>query len=229
MSNSQVLNDSHIKAPTWDDIEWQPLFHPGEAALLVIDPQNDILKPEGNMAFRNVWQHAETTVPAIASLVRAARESKIPVFWFRYGRASNGKDVFDGTMVGARVRAMRSLVPGMYDEGTWDADIIDELKELMTEDDFVIDKAAAGCFEGTNLDKYLRNMGVKNLILTGYLTDFCVANTSRQAYDKDYGVLIVEDACASYSVSNHNATLDIHRANFGPVVTTETTLALMRK
>lgn len=215
-----------IVAPTWDDIEWQPFFKPEEAALLVIDPQNDILLKEGNMAFRGVWHHTESTVPAIASLVRAAREKDIPVLWFRYMRAANGKDVFEGTMNGARVRAMRDLVPDMYDEGTWDADIIDELKELIDDRDFVIDKSAAGCFEGTNLDKYLRNMGVRSLVLCGYLTDFCVANTARAAYDKDYGVVIVEDACASYSESNHDATLQVHRANFGPVLSAKETIDL---
>lgn len=222
------VDHSRITTPTWDDIAWEPMFHTDDAALLVIDPQNDILMPEGNMAFRGVYHHAPSTVPHIKTLVAEARTTNMPVFWFRYLRAANGRDVFEGTMSSARIKKFRSLVPGMYDEGTWDADIIDELKELMVDQDYLIDKSAAGCFEGTNLDKYLRGLGIKHLVVTGYLTDFCVANTARQAYDKDYGVILVEDACASYSVANHDSTLSVHRQNFGPVLSTEDTLALLR-
>lgn len=216
-----------IQAPTWDDIPWEPIFTTADAALLVIDPQNDILMPEGNMAFRGVYHHAASTVPKIQALVGEARRCSVPIFWFRYMRASNGRDVFPQTMASARINEFRSLVPKIYDEGTWDADIIDDLKAMARDEDFLIDKGSAGCFEGTNLDKYLRGLGVRHLVVTGYLTDFCVASTARQAYDKDYGVILVADACASYSVTNHESTLSVHRQNFGPVLSTDEVLGLL--
>jgi nicotinamidase-related amidase len=212
---------------TWDEVEWRPLFHANESALLVIDPQNDILEEKGNMSFHLLWRDHRDTIDRIAELVRGARAADMPVFWFRYMRAANGKDVFPG-VVSARINAMRSRVSDMFSDGTWDIDIVDKLKALVEPRDFVIDKTASGCFEGTNLDKYLRQMGVKNVVLTGYFTDFCVSNTARAAYDKGYGTLIVGDACASYNNRQHDASLEIHRANFGPVVDTEETLRLFK-
>lgn len=222
-----ATNQVQVKSPSWDQIEWTPLFKASESALLVIDPQNDILEEEGNMAFHGLWRDARETVGSIAELVRAARAAGVPVLWFRYARAANGKDTFPGSLVSARMLAMRSMVSDMFSEGTWDIDIVDELKELIDERDFVIDKAASGCFEGTNLDKYLRQMGVRNVVMCGYFTDFCVSNTARAAYDKGYGSIIVGDACASYSSHQHDTSLELHNANFGPVVSTDEVVALL--
>lgn len=226
MTTNTQPSTATIKSPSWDEIDWQPLFKASESALLVIDPQNDILEETGNMSFHGLWRDSRKTVDLIASLVQEARKVGMPVFWFRYTRASNGKDIFPNSLVSARIRAMRGMVPDMFSDGTWDCDIIDELKELIEDQDFVIDKSASGCFEGTNLDKYLRQLGAKNVVMCGYFTDFCVSNTARSAYDKGYGSLIVGDACASYNSYQHDASLDLHRANFGPVVSTAEALEL---
>lgn len=225
MTTTPTSTPVTLKSPSWDEIAWQPLFKASESALLVIDPQNDILEEKGNMSFHGLWRNSRHTVGEIARLVAAARKAGMPVMWFRYVRAANGKDVFP-SLVSARIKAMRGMVAQMFSEGTWDIDIVDDLKALIQEQDFVIDKSASGCFEGTNLDKYLRQMGAKNVVICGYFTDFCVANTARVAYDKGYGSLIVGDACASYNEYHHKSTLDIHRANFGPVVTTKEAVAL---
>lgn len=222
---SQTTTTKAVTSPSWDDIEWRPLFTAAESALLVIDPQNDILEERGNMAFHGLWRDAPETVSRIAQLVRAARAAGMPVLWFRYVRSADGKDIFPG-VVSARINAMRGMVSDMFADGTWDVDIVDELKELVEPQDFVIDKNASGCFEGTNLDKYLRQMGARNVVLCGYFTDFCVSNTARVSYDKGYGTIIVGDACASYNDYQHRASLDIHRANFGPVIDTEDAVAL---
>jgi len=215
------------KTPMWDQVEWEHLFKPEESALLVIDPQNDILKKEGNMDYYGMWQDAPRTIEAIAALVRGARTRKIPVFWFRYVRLPNGKDVFPNTLVSARLTALRSKIPNIFSDGSWDIDIVDELKALIEEDDFVIDKHCSGCFEGTNLDKYLRQMGVRNLVLSGYLTDFCVANTARSGYDKGYGSVLVADACNTHKAELHQAAVDMHRWYFGPVVSTNKAVSIM--
>ena len=215
------------KTPMWDMVDWEHLFKPEESALLVIDPQNDILKEEGNMNYYGMAQDSPRTIAAISSLVRGARARKVPVFWFRYVRLANGKDVFPGSLVSARLEMLRSKIPTIFTDGSWDIDIVDELKELIEEDDFVIDKHASGCFEGTMLEKYLRQMGVKNLVISGYLTDFCVANTARAAYDKGYGAILVSDACATHNAELHQAAVDMHRWYFGPVISTNKAVSIL--
>ncbi|MGN6765365.1 MAG: cysteine hydrolase family protein [Rhizobiaceae bacterium] len=215
------------KTPMWDMVDWEDLYKPEESALLVIDPQNDILKKEGNMDYYGMWQDAPRTIEAIGALVRGARARKVPVFWFRYVRLANGKDVFPNSLVSARLKMLRSRIPNIFADGSWDIDIVDELKELMEDEDFIIDKHASGCFEGTMLEKYLRQMGVKNLVLCGYLTDFCVASTARTGYDKGYGTILVSDACNTHNADLHRAAVDMHRWYLGPVISTNNAVSLM--
>ncbi len=215
------------QVPMWELVEWEHLFKVAESALFVIDPQNDILKQEGNMDYYGMWRDAPRTISIIATLVQAAHAAGVPVFWFRYVRLANGSDVFPEALVSARLAMLRSRIPGIFSDGSWDIDIVDELKAQVKPEDFIIDKPNSGCFEGTNLDKYLRQMGVKNLVLTGYLTDFCVANTARSGYDKGYGVVLVDDACATHSQELHNAARDMHRWYFGPVISSSKAISLL--
>ena len=106
------------KTPMWDMVDWEDLYKPEESALLVIDPQNDILKKEGNMDYYGMWQDAPRTIEAIGALVRGARARKVPVFWFRYVRLANGKDVFPNSLVSARLKMLRSRIPNIFADGS---------------------------------------------------------------------------------------------------------------
>jgi len=202
----------------WQMVDWRRNFKPRRSALLVIDAQNDILKENGNMSYYGVWKRVDRSVSAIIRAVKAAHEASVPVFWIRFLRPSDGKDVFPGTMASARTIELRKRIPDIFKDGSWDVEIVDELKAVMRQEDYVLDKSASGCFEGTNLDKYLRQLGVQDLLICGYLTDFCVANTARTSYDKGYGTIVIGDACDTRDNGFHEETLEQHRWYFGPVV-----------
>ncbi len=214
--------------PLWDMVDWKQYLKPQSTAMLVIDPQNDILKENGNMSYYGVWKRADRSVPAIIRAVEAAHKASVPVFWVRYYRPSNGKDVFPGTIASLRMIEQRKRVPDIFQEGSWDIDIIDELKAHIGENDYLLDKSASGCFEGTNLDKYLRQMGVRDLLICGYLTDFCVANTARASYDKGYGTIVIGDACDTRDDGFHQQTLDQHNWYFGPVIQSDDVAGLLK-
>lgn len=98
-------------------------------------------------------------------------------------------------------------------------DTIPELYPLPTEP--VIEKPGRGAFAHTDLDLLLRVRGIKNLILTGVTTDVCVSSTMREANDRGYDCVIVEDCTAAATEEVHAGALKsvvLEGGIFGAVV-----------
>src|SRR5213594_926042 len=89
----------------------------------------------------------------------------------------------------------------------------------------VIYKTSMGAFNSTALDQVLRNLDVTTLIVTGVSTECCVATTARDAGDRGYHVLLVEDAGTAVTPYLQESSLVAFAAMFGRVETTEVTLA----
>ncbi|MBL4786754.1 MAG: cysteine hydrolase [Cohaesibacteraceae bacterium] len=89
--------------------------------------------------------------------------------------------------------------------GSWDARVIDELEP--GEDEICLPKSSSSVFVSTHIDYVLRNLGVKQLVISGVLTDQCVESAIRDACDLGYLVTQVTDACATYSTSRHENSI----------------------
>lgn len=99
-------------------------------------------------------------------------------------------------------------------------DTIDEVYPLPGEP--VIDKPGRGAFAHTDFELLLRNKGIRNLLLTGVTTDVCISTTMREANDRGFDCVIVEDACAATEPSLHTSTLNSIKMEggiFGSVTT----------
>ncbi|MGN6130269.1 MAG: cysteine hydrolase family protein [Nocardioidaceae bacterium] len=173
--------------------------------MLIIDMLNDFLHPEGKTPTRagRKIDHARAVIPAQQELLDAARGAGARVVCVNptplpdYASAS-------GPWLEARSRATYS-VEDICLAGTWGGEVIDELTP--TDGDLAVAKYRYSGFAGTNLDLVLRSAGVRTVVCAGVSTNACVEATAREAFSLDYYVVYAKDACASWDMALHEATL----------------------
>jgi ureidoacrylate peracid hydrolase len=199
----------------------QSVFRP---ALLVIDMQNGYCSPGGSyekyggtigadlQAYRKI-------IPNIAKLLTACREVKVPIFYTEQVREESGIDLFTRLhRIVPERRAEFLRIPACI-RGTWDADIIDELKPTNT--DHIVIKRRDSAFQDTELDLWLRSAYVDTVIITGVDTAICVENTLTDAFNIGYDVILVEDATASSWKKIGQATINKVAGSYGLVIGTD--------
>ena len=152
-------------------------------------------------------------IPNIQKLLDFFRENKLRTIYL-----TNGSEMPDYSDCLPHRRS--GYMPRNNTKGNREHEILDEIKPLPTE--CVINKTTSSAFNSTNIDAILSKvMGIKYLIFAGVSTDLCVENTARDAVDRGYQCIMVEDSCASAEETFHNATLMHFRAYFGRVETTK--------
>ncbi len=100
-----------------------------------------------------------------------------------------------------------------------DGAIIEEIKPQ--EGEILLRKTCSGVFNGTNIDQILHNMQIRNLIVVGVVTNQCVDTAVRDAADRGYNVTLLDDACAAFHPTLHEATLEILGGVYCRVSTTD--------
>lgn len=103
--------------------------------------------------------------------------------------------------------------------GEREHEILDEIKPLPGE--LVINKTTTGAFNSSPIDAVLRAMRIEYCLFAGVSTHMCVEGTARDAADRGYQSIIIEDACAANKEEYHNAALVTFQRGYGRVCTTE--------
>jgi ureidoacrylate peracid hydrolase len=180
-------------------------FTPAEAALLVIDMQNDFGAAGGafDRAGIDIRQIRATLAPT-RKVLAAARASGMTIIYLQMAYLP---DLSDFPPSGSRTaRAHQRFGAGqeipapdgstgrILVRNTWNSAVLDELRP--EPGDIQLYKPRFSGFFSTPLDDLLRKRGIASLFLSGCTTSVCVESTLRDASFRDYRSLVLEDCCA---------------------------------
>ena len=192
-------------------------FDPGRCALLIIDMQRDFLEPGGfGAALGNDVEMLRAAIEPTRRVLAAARDKRMTVIHTREGHRADLADLPPvkrergrlQTRIGDLGPMGRILVRGEPGH-----DIVPELAPIGGEP--VVDKPGKGAFYATDLEAMLRNRGIAQLVVCGVTTEVCVNTTVREANDRGFECLVLEDCVASYFAAFQQAGLAMIKAQGG--------------
>lgn len=192
-------------------------FDPEATALVVIDMQRDFLYRGGfgEMLGNDVSQLARTIAPT-QKVLSAFRRAGLKVAHTREGHRPDLADCPPSK------RRRGKLKVGIGDDGPMGRILVrgyeghDIVKELApVEGEPVIDKPGKGAFYATDLQTILENWGVRSLVVCGVTTEVCVNTSVREANDRGYECLVLEDCVGSYFPEFQKAGIAMIKAQGG--------------
>jgi biuret amidohydrolase len=183
----------------------------GRTALVVIDMQRDFIEPGGfGAALGNDVTRLAAIIPTVAALLALFRARQWPIIHTREAhkpdlsdcppaKIARGNAALRIGETGAMGRLLVTGEPGNQ--------IVPELAPEPGE--LVIDKPGKGMFWATGLHETLQHMGITHLVFAGVTTEVCVQTSMREANDRGYECLLIEDATESYFPEYKAATLSM--------------------
>jgi nicotinamidase-related amidase len=166
-----------------------------KTAVLVIDMQNDLIKAKEE-PFNGVTKMVESkgVISNTAKVIAAARRAGMPIIFMGHVHRKDNADVFR-PITDLMLQGLAPVLREVMVEGTPGAYFVDELKPLP--EDHIIWKRRSNAFYNSDLELMLRRRGIDTVIITGVVTNGCVANTVRGAQERDLNVIVLSDCCAA--------------------------------
>ncbi|WP_095090616.1 isochorismatase family cysteine hydrolase [Mesorhizobium sophorae] len=195
---------------------------PDQSALLFVDVQNFSAHRKGSefaglseveFETRYGWYFNEldtSVIPNMQLLQAAFRKARIEVMY----------TTIESLTLDGRDRSLDYKITGFHvPKGSWDGKVIDEIAP--EGDEIVLPKSSSSVFISTHIDYILRNLGVKQLVVCGLITDQCVESAIRDACDLGYLVTQITDACLTYTQERHDNSLRTIKGYCRQVTTSE--------
>lgn len=178
---------------------------PRSTALVVVDMQNDFCHARGYYGKAGAGiADFQSVIEPVARMVETARSHAIPVIFTRLTYA----------LPRGAMEQRHTIKPRRWSTGgkrlepeTWGVAVVDQMSPQPG--DLLIDKEGYSAFEGTALEETLHARGIKTLMIVGVVSYACVLATAFSAFDKDFDVILVTDAIASWNGRLQRETGDI--------------------
>jgi nicotinamidase-related amidase len=206
---------------------------PAKTALLIVDMQNEFVLRDFGEALRfredGEWERwipfhdrlDGIVIPNTVRLLEFFRENGLTVTFGRIACLREDGEDRSPVQKSDGWNNMRLPV------NSFSAQMIDPL--MPGENEIVVNKTTDSVTTGTNYLMLLRFMGVETVVVTGIVTDQCVASTVRGLADDGFKVICVEDCCAAGAMELHRAELTIMNSIYCEVMSTDETIGLIKK
>jgi nicotinamidase-related amidase len=177
-------------------------------AFLIIDMQNDIIRKDGALKEMGLWKYNDKhdTIKHIKDALEICRKKGVTIIHIRVAYRPG----FPGEPGAGFWAGMKQLKA--CEDGTFGGEIIPELSPK--DGELVVTKTRSNSFYGTDLESLLINRGIKNVIITGEVADFCVASTVFGFLDRCYGITVISDGV----VAPDEETLDLCARKMWPLL-----------
>ncbi len=230
MPNTERIWKKIVQDPT-GIYEIQFEAAPRSTALVVIDLQKYMCCPDigigpvyakqtpevGKYWFSRI---SKVVVPNVKRLLEFFRSNRLRVIYVCVGPLlPDASDMFARRRMRDKKRIEAAHIDHFFYPGTLEHEVVDEIKPLKGE--IVFNKNSTSAFNSTNIDQILRNMGIESLVITGMATHACVEITARDAADRGYNCILVDDACADRSQELHDWTMINFARDYGKVMNTK--------
>ncbi len=194
-------------------LSFEERLDPASAALVVIDVQNDFVLPQGVCG--QVGDDVSPVAPMLErlkALIESARKSGVLIVFVR---ATYDEVVLSPAL--AEQYRRRGYPDSICLSGTNGAEFYNGFEPQNASNEIVVTKHRYSPFSSSSIDLVLRVNGIRTLVLTGVATEVCVESTARDAFFKDYQVVVPEDCVGCYSEDRQKATLVVLARSFGAV------------
>ena len=191
---------------------------PAHTALAVVDVQNDFCSPEGMMSAEGLdVSAAVVTAERLENFIAAARRAGVLVVFVRSVLSSDDNRYLSDVILeqATRRRAGSYTLRPVCVDGSFGGDYYGNVRPAPG--DPVVTKHRYSAFLRTDLETVLRTDGIRTVVLAGVATNVCVETTARDAFMRDFYVVLCSDGTAAYSDAEHEATLTTIDRFFGQV------------
>ena len=173
-----------------------------KSVLILIDFINEIVDEKGKFAGKGypAFVKAHDVLTNVNAAVAKARMKGVPVIFIRVGFSPDYREWPESSPLFGAAKKF-----GALQLGTWATEIHESLNR--TEADFLITKHRVSVFYATSLEAILRTLKVDTVLLGGVATDIAVQSAAREAHDRDYRVLVLEDLCGAGGEEDHTQAL----------------------
>jgi len=204
------------------------VIRPEKTALVLIDLQNDVAKGQ-ELPYSEMGRVAQEigVIPNTVKMIARARGFRIPVIYVKVERRPDGADVVPVITDQALQGQAQHRQVTILQEGTWGAQIVDEIAPQPG--DYIIVKRRVGAFYGTSLEIFLRARGIDTILIGGIATNMGVENTVREGRDRDFNMVVLRDCCAASPREVHDYAVERIFPRLARVMTTDQAISLIEE